>query len=534
MIYNFCKHALLNGGEMQMMILPAELTNMNGLCNPSIIVIDGKFLVNIRGVEYSLYHCEKEQKFQNQWGVLAYLHPENDMHLRTNNFLCELDPNTLSILSYEKIDTSKLDKEPLWEFIGLEDARLVNWGGKLALSGVRRDTTPNGEGRMELSVIENNKEVSRVRIDAPQPTYCEKNWMPIIDAPYMYVKWTNPTEVVKADIETGTSHSLFTIPQNIEVNRDLRGGSQVISYKDYYVAITHEVDLWHNKNGNKDGQYYHRFIVWDKKWNIVYKSDEFKFTDARIEFCCGLAFYEGNFYATFGFQDSTSYILRFTSDFFEQFVGIQQLLFSINNNSILDGQTTLKNTPEILKSFIGNPDKDDNNFALGWLYFSKQQFPSALSFFLRCAEFSENKDLVYESLIMVGKCLFLQGNRDTSTKTAFKNAIAYCPERPEAYLMLSFLSERRGEWIDAHTWTSVANHNVTNAKKTNIDIGYKEEIVLFQKALSTFHIGLHLKSKDLFYDLVNTYQDLPSELQVISKKNIAYIDNLYNDNQSPS
>jgi tetratricopeptide (TPR) repeat protein len=525
MIYNFCKHALLNGGDMQTMIIPAELSGKTGLCNPSIIVVNGRFFVNIRGVEYSLYHCEKEQKFQNQWGVLAYLHPENDMHLRTNNFLCELDPNTLSILSYEKIDTSKLDIEPLWEFIGLEDARLVNWGNKLALSGVRRDTTPNGEGRMELSVIENNKEVSRVRIDAPQPTYCEKNWMPIIDAPYMYVKWTNPTEVVKADIETGTSQSLFTIPQNIEVNRDLRGGSQVISYKDYYVAITHEVDLWHNKNGNKDGQYYHRFIVWDKKWNIVHISEDFKFLDARIEFCCGLAYHENNFYATFGFQDSTSFVLRFTSDFFESFIGMIDIQSPKTNSKI---------TPPILKNFIEKPDNDENNFALGWLYFSKQQFPSALSFFLRCAEFSENKDLVYESLIMVGKCLFLQGNRDTSTKTAFNNAIAYCPERPEAYLMLSFLCERRGEWIDAHTWTSVANHNVKNAKKTNIDIGYKEEIVLFQKALSTLHIGLHLKSKDLFYDLVNTYQDLPSELQVISKNNIAYIDNLYNDNQSSS
>ena len=64
MIYNFCKHALLNGGDMQTMIIPAELSGKTGLCNPSIIVINGRFFVNIRGVEYSLYHCEKEQKFQ--------------------------------------------------------------------------------------------------------------------------------------------------------------------------------------------------------------------------------------------------------------------------------------------------------------------------------------------------------------------------------------------------------------------------------------------------------------------------------------
>jgi len=520
MIYNFCKHALLNGGDMQTMIIPAELSGKTGLCNPSIIVVNGRFFVNIRGVEYSLYHCEKEQKFQNQWGVLAYLHPENDMHLRTNNFLCELDPKTLTILNYSKVDTSELDKEPLWEFIGLEDARLVNWDGKLTLSGVRRDTTPNGEGRMELSIVENNKETSRVRIDAPQPTYCEKNWMPILDAPYMYVKWTNPTEIVKADIETGTSQSLFTVQQDIEIYRDLRGGSQVISYKDYYVAITHEVDLWHNKNGNKDGQYYHRFIVWDKKWNIVHKSEDFKFLDARIEFCCGLAFHEDNFYATFGFQDSTSFVLRFTSDFFEKFVGIKNIAFEKINSNI---------TPPILKNFVENPDNDENNFALGWLYFSNNQLASSLSFFLRCAEFSENKDLVYEALIMVGRSLYYQENRDTSTKTCYNNAIAYCPERPEAYLMLSFLHERRGEWSDANTMACIANHNYKNAKKTIIDIGYSEYMTLFQKALTSWHVGLNLKSKDLFYELLNTYQELPQHIIDVSKGNIAYIENQYNE-----
>ena len=36
----------------------------------------------------------------------------------------------------------------------LEDARLIKWLNKYYLSGVRRDTTPNGVGRMELSEIE--------------------------------------------------------------------------------------------------------------------------------------------------------------------------------------------------------------------------------------------------------------------------------------------------------------------------------------------------------------------------------------------
>ena len=45
--------------------------------------------------------------------------------------LCLLDNDTLSIKTYYKIDTSQLDVEPLWDFVGLEDARLVKWDDKI-------------------------------------------------------------------------------------------------------------------------------------------------------------------------------------------------------------------------------------------------------------------------------------------------------------------------------------------------------------------------------------------------------------------
>ena len=94
------------------------------------------------------------------------------MKLRTRNaFTNSFEENQL-----EFIDTSLLDQEPKWEFVGLEDARIVIWDGKTYLCGVRRDTTTNGEGRMELSEIVDGKEVNRYRIEPPNGhTYCEKN-----------------------------------------------------------------------------------------------------------------------------------------------------------------------------------------------------------------------------------------------------------------------------------------------------------------------------------------------------------------------
>ena len=65
-----------------------------------------------------------------------------------------IDIISIYTINYHKIDTSKLDVTPIWKFIGLEDGRIVNWDDKYYAIGVRRDTTTNGQGRMEFSEFE--------------------------------------------------------------------------------------------------------------------------------------------------------------------------------------------------------------------------------------------------------------------------------------------------------------------------------------------------------------------------------------------
>ena len=307
---NLVKQVIQSGGSISPLIISSDLTNGTGLMNPSIYVDKGKLILNLRHVNYTLYHCEGEQLFNNRWGPLVYLNPENDIHLRTTNWLCELNDD-LTIKSWNKVDTSKLDVEPVWEFIGLEDGRVVRWDDKLYLCGVRRDTKTNGEGRMELSELNKHKEVKRSRIEPPSDpnSYCEKNWMPVIDMPYHFIKWANPTEVVKVDPETNTSETVI-LKEGVGEFQNLRGGSQVIPYGDDRICIIHEVDLWKNKLEQKDAKYTHRLVIWDKEWNIKHISEPFSFMNGEIEFCCGLAEYKGDLLITFGFQDNAAYILK--------------------------------------------------------------------------------------------------------------------------------------------------------------------------------------------------------------------------------
>jgi len=331
-------YALRRGGSLHPIIIPKEVAgNEQGMMNPSVFVHNGKVLVNCRHINYILYHSECK-KFPHQWGPLVYVHPQNDIALKTTNIIAEFDEN-LNLVNAGRVDTSDFDTEPTWNFIGLEDARLFEWEGRLFLCGVRRDCyNDKGKGRMEMAEVEfidgRWREVSRNPIPAPNgdTSYCEKNWMPVLDEPYHFVKWSNPTQVAKFNIEDGTCEDAVLDRDKVyDFDHDMRGGSQVIRINENQrMAFIHETSLYRDPFGRKDGSYQHRVVVWDNDWNIVHRSQPFYFMgnahdhvkaiDYTVEFAVGAAFYKNDILISFGLQDNCSYILRMPQDVFMKFL----------------------------------------------------------------------------------------------------------------------------------------------------------------------------------------------------------------------
>ena len=512
MIENLVKESITSGGDIYALII--SNTKGMGITNPSIIKIKDDIFVNIRHVGYTLYHSEFKQKHQLPYGVLAYLNPEDDITLRTENYLCRLNKD-YSIINSKKLDFSKFNEKPLWEFIGLEDGRLINWNNQLALTGVRRDTTTNGVGRMEISTIESNKEVDRKRIIPPKETYCEKNWMPIIDMPNHYVKWTIPTEIVKVCELSNKAETIKLVENSIDIPRDLRGGSQVISYKDYFVCITHEVDLWYNEQNNKDSHYYHRFVVWDKDWNIVKISDVFKFMDAKIEFACGLMFDNNKFHITFGFQDTTSYLLTISEDYFNNLLGFS------DKNIVKKIDFNLDNP---IYNYVFNSKKQKQNYELGLYYFNKNQYSSALSFFLRGAEIEDDKEITYECLLFVAKCISNVGRRKKSELSLWHNAIKFNPKRPEAYYFLSLYFEQEKKYNEMLSYAILGLMFCKNSKPINEALDYKHKYqLLFQECLGLFNCGQAEDSKIKFNELRTSNYPIDKKYKDLIEKNIMYI-----------
>ena len=155
------------------------------------------------------------------------------------------------------------------------------------------------------------KEVHRVRIPAPEPdsSYCEKNWYPINDKPYHFVKWTMPTEIVWANPNEAETKQVIIRP-TASAPADQRGSSQLIRWGNMYISITHEVNLFRNYLEQKDAIYRHRLILWDDQFNVIGYSKEFSFLNARVEFCVGACVYNDELLISFSMQDNAAFILR--------------------------------------------------------------------------------------------------------------------------------------------------------------------------------------------------------------------------------
>lgn len=452
-VNNFVKYCLLHGGTIRKLDIESNLTNNTGICNPSIL-IDGHITrLVLRNVNYALWNCDNEYKFTSPYGPLCYITPDDDLNLRTKNFLCEINPD--QTISTELIEM-KFDTKPLWEFVGLEDCRLVRWDGKLYITGVRRDTTTNGQGRMELSEIsDSGVELSRVRIKAPgdDSSYCEKNWMPILDMPFHYIKWCNPLEIVKVNPITGDSEIVIEkqIPDSTEnLNPDYmatRGSSQVVRCGDYYIAITHLCHLWMNEKNQKSGSgYFEQFFLWDSDWNLVKISQPFKFAEFGIEFTNGLAVKDNVAYIPFALQDGISFLLT---------VNIQTVLdFIFNGCDILDG---IKGSSVLLK-FFNEPCDSYNCITLAQDYYSQGHYAASMILSERACEyntFTSMEDL-YEAIFVCGNSIAKLPGTDIFEKSMWYRMIDLFPNRSEGYLMLAKYYMWREQYQEAYSFARLA------------------------------------------------------------------------------
>lgn len=163
-----------------------------------------------------------------------------------------------------------------------------------------------------------------------------------------------------------------------------------------------------------------------------------------------------------------------------------------------------------LAAYIQDPEDPEANFALALEYHSIGQLASAVSFFTRAAERSPVKEMQYECLLRAALCFITQGTRGLSVRGLLSRAITILPTRPEAYFLLSRWYEREQtveSWVNCYTYASIALATCDfQCAPLRTDVEYPGYYgVLFEKAVSSWWVGLCDDSRDMFKELLTKH-----------------------------
>lgn len=182
---------------------------------------------------------------------------------------------------------------------------------------------------------------------------------------------------------------------------------------------------------------------------------------------------------------------------------------------------------QLINQYIESPRDPNSNFELACEYFNIKQYASAISYYLRCAELSDDNELVYESLLCSWDCMSQVGGRKLFEKGQILQLISQSPNRPEGYLNIcqwyEFNSKditREEQFWNIYSYASIGLNNVKNNKKFRFYNKYPGDFsLLFYKGFAAWNIGQLKESENIFINLYNNY-DLNDDYKVYVMNNI--------------
>lgn len=156
---------------------------------------------------------------------------------------------------------------------------------------------------------------------------------------------------------------------------------------------------------------------------------------------------------------------------------------------------------ELVVTLSESPFDPINNFNIALEYESVGQLASAVSFYLRTAEYGydTHPEYVYASLMKIAHCFEVQKWRMHSVQGSLLQAIAYMPYRPEAWFFLSRFHERAGNWQEAYTFaeTGIKTWDPED-EALPCETDFKGLFCLeFEKAVASWWIGRRDESIEL-------------------------------------
>ena len=439
---SFLRHSLSLGAEIKHLYTLTEKPIVT-LCNPSVCVHNDEVITNIRGVNYFLW-SDEYNRFNSACGPYCYIADKDSGAWKqiSENYIGRHNGG------FQKIDSESPDR---WSFIGVEDIRLVSWNNTLYSIAGRRDYWENGEGRVVMAEVGlDGTYKNEIVLEYPNSNFCEKNWVPIEDMPYHFVRWVNPLQILRADRETG--HCELVLEKEFPPHEyknycdmQMRGSTQVIRVDDYYMTIIHLCHLEINEKDEKcNVEYPHQLLVWDNEWNFKYLSKPFTFADFKVEFTNGMCYKDGVFHVGFALQDNMAFTLSVDKEVFKAFFE-----GNISNNEI-SGNNILE--------FFNDTTNSSSCMRFGYDMLNACDYSAAAACFKRACEYNtfNDKNLLYDSLLMCGKILAKIHNCESHEESIYLRMVDLLPDISDGYYMVALYHYWRGHHRLSYSFAKIA------------------------------------------------------------------------------
>lgn len=178
---------------------------------------------------------------------------------------------------------------------------------------------------------------------------------------------------------------------------------------------------------------------------------------------------------------------------------------------------------EQLKKYIEDPLNPTANFELALEYFNSGHKASALSYFHRCAELSDNPLEIYKSLLYCANTLYHQPNRQHSTTGFILHAISVLPERPEAWFLYARSLENAKSWQECYSSCCTALRLCDFHSYPLLELEYPGRFgLLFLKAISSWSIGRREESREILRHLAAN-ENLPPGYKQLIQNNMNFL-----------
>jgi predicted GH43/DUF377 family glycosyl hydrolase len=145
----------------------------------------------------------------------------------------------------------------------------------------------------------------------------EKNWMPCVDGDVLRLVYSaSPLIVLDYDYEAGRVRQDVNAASAVSSGSVQRGGSQLVSYQDGWLAVVHQL---HFLGGKKT--YAHSFAFFDRALTSCRFGRPFYFNRGDgIEFCAGLAYFQDRWIVSYGVSDSEAWLAEIEPETVEAFL----------------------------------------------------------------------------------------------------------------------------------------------------------------------------------------------------------------------